>query len=61
MDSAAGALSSALRTIRGPRLSNYDLSVFRNFAIRERVRLEHRAEFCNTTNTPHFANPVPRR
>jgi hypothetical protein len=44
-------------TIRGPRLSNYDLSVFRLFPIGERFRLEYRAEFYNLTNTPHFANP----
>ncbi len=44
-------------TIRGPHLSNYDFSLFRTFAIRERLRLEFRGEFYNLTNTPHFANP----
>ena len=44
-------------TIRGPRLSNYDLSIFRVFPFTERFRLEYRAEFYNLTNTPHFANP----
>jgi hypothetical protein len=44
-------------TIRGPRLSNYDLSIFRIFPIAERFRLEYRAEFYNLTNTPHFSNP----
>jgi hypothetical protein len=44
-------------TIRGPRLTNYDLSIFRIFSITERVKLEYRAEFYNLTNTPHFANP----
>jgi len=44
-------------TIRGPRLSNYDLSVFRVFGISERIRLEYRGEFYNLTNTPHFSNP----
>jgi hypothetical protein len=44
-------------TIRGPRLTNYDLSVFRLFTISERIRLEYRSEFYNLTNTPHFANP----
>jgi len=44
-------------TIRGPRLSNYDVSIFRLFPISERFRLEYRAEFYNLTNTPHFSNP----
>lgn len=44
-------------TIRGPRLSNYDFSVFRNFALTERFKLEYRAEFYNLSNTPHFSNP----
>ena len=44
-------------TIRGPRLTNYDLSVFRIFPMTERLKLEYRAEFYNLTNTPHFANP----
>ena len=43
--------------VRGPRLSNYDLSVFRSFPFTERIRLELRGEFYNLTNTPHFANP----
>jgi len=44
-------------TIRGPRLRNYDLSIFRIFRMTERLRLEYRAEFYNLTNTPHFSNP----
>jgi outer membrane receptor protein involved in Fe transport len=49
--------SAGRNTIRGPKLRNYDLSIFRTFAITERVRLEYRAEFYNLTNTPNFANP----
>jgi hypothetical protein len=44
-------------TLRGPHLSNYDFSLFRNFAMGERFKLEYRAEFYNLTNTPHFSNP----
>ncbi|HWB82720.1 MAG TPA: carboxypeptidase regulatory-like domain-containing protein [Bryobacteraceae bacterium] len=44
-------------TIRGPGLSNEDFSIFRRFQIKERFRLEYRAEFYNLTNTPHFGNP----
>ena len=43
--------------IRGPRLTNYDFSVFRTFPVTERFKLEYRAEFYNLTNTPHFSNP----
>jgi hypothetical protein len=49
--------SAGRNILRGPRLSNYDFSLFRNFAIGERFKLEYRAEFYNLTNTPHFANP----
>jgi hypothetical protein len=45
-------------TIRGPGLINYDFSVFRNFRVRERMRIEFRSEFYNLTNTPHFNSPV---
>ncbi|MGI8988594.1 MAG: carboxypeptidase regulatory-like domain-containing protein [Bryobacteraceae bacterium] len=41
----------------GPNLVNLDFSLFRKFAIRERVALELRAETLNLTNTPHFNNP----
>jgi hypothetical protein len=44
-------------TIRGPRLSNEDFSIFRKFAIGERFTLEYRVEFYNLTNSPHFNNP----
>ncbi len=44
-------------TIRGPGLANYDFSIFRNFSLTERFKLEYRSEFYNLTNTPHFANP----
>ncbi|MGH9632433.1 MAG: carboxypeptidase regulatory-like domain-containing protein [Bryobacteraceae bacterium] len=45
-------------SIRGPGFMNYDLSLFRNFAIMERARLEFRAEAYNLTNTPRWGNPV---
>ena len=41
----------------GPGLANLDLSVFRKFAITERVKGEFRCETTNFTNTPAFANP----
>ena len=55
---AANQFGNAGRnTIRGPSLKNYDFSLFRTFAIRERFKLEFRGEFYNLTNTPHFSNP----
>ena len=34
------------------------MSVFRNFSITERLKLQIRAEALNISNTPHFGNPV---
>ena len=37
---------------------NWDFIVVRNFALRENLRLQFRAEFFNFTNTPAFGAPV---
>ncbi len=44
-------------TLRGPGVFNVNASLFRNFAIKERVHLQFRAETFNLTNTPQFGNP----
>jgi hypothetical protein len=44
-------------TLYGPGIVNLDSSLFRSFAIRERMNLQFRVEGLNATNTPHFANP----
>jgi hypothetical protein len=49
--------SSSVNLLRGPGLVNLDFGVFREFAIKERWRLQFRMEAFNFTNTPHFANP----
>lgn len=41
----------------GPGLYNVNFSLFKNFAIRERVNLQFRSEFFNLFNTPAFSNP----
>lgn len=54
-----GRFGNAGRNIvRGPRLVNYDFSLFKLFPVGEKGRLELRAEAYNLTNTPQFANPV---
>jgi hypothetical protein len=47
--------------LRGPAQHNLDLSVARNFSIRERVKIQFRSEFFNFTNTPDFGLPVSDR
>ena len=42
---------------QGPGYANSDLSVNKTFAIKERVKIQFRAEALNATNTPEFANP----
>jgi hypothetical protein len=43
--------------LRGPGLFNLDTSLFRDFNITERLKLQFRAEAFSVTNTPHYANP----
>lgn len=43
--------------MRGPGVTNLDTSLFRDFQVTERFRVQIRAEALNLTNTPHFANP----
>lgn len=53
---ARGTLGNAARTIiRGPGTENWDLSVFKNFPIREPMRLQFRAEFYNAFNHTQFS------
>jgi hypothetical protein len=43
--------------LRGPGFFNLDASLFRDFRLTERFKLQLRAEEFSLTNTPHFANP----
>ena len=43
--------------MRGPGLRNLDFSLFKNFALVERMSLQFRAEAFNMTNTPGFSDP----
>jgi hypothetical protein len=51
------ALGGAPQQVRGPGFSNLDLSVLKNFALSEVVRLQFRAEAFNAMNTPQFGQP----
>jgi len=42
------------------RSSNVDLALVRTFPVRERLRLQLRAEALNLSNTPHFNTRLPR-
>jgi hypothetical protein len=48
------ALPSRFSGIRGPGISNIDLSIFKTFRLTERVRLQFRAEGQNAVNHPIF-------
>jgi len=52
-----GNVGRTLADVRGPRLSNLDMSIFKTFALSERFRLQFRAEWFNTTNTAVFGLP----
>jgi hypothetical protein len=43
--------------LREDRFKNLDLSLFKQFVFRERMRLQFRAEAFNLTNTPSFSAP----
>ncbi len=49
--------SSGRNILRGPGVINGNLAIYRTFPIKERFKLQFRAESFNFTNTPHFNNP----
>jgi hypothetical protein len=54
---AVGTLGNAGRTLlRGPGVENWDLSLFKNFPIREPFRLQFRAEAYNAFNHTQFSS-----
>ena len=55
---AAGVIGNAgYNTLRGPGDTNLDMSLFRDFKIKERFAIQFRAEALNLSNTPHFSTP----
>ncbi len=52
-----GNAPSRLPDVRVDGIRNFDLSLFKDFAIRERMKLQFRSEFLNAFNTPRFGGP----
>ncbi len=52
-----GNVSRTLPDVNSDGMFNMDLSVFRTFTVRERYRIQFRAEAFNFTNTPTFDTP----
>jgi len=44
-------------SLHGPTFKQWDLAVYKNTAITERLKMQLRAEFFNVLNHPNFANP----
>jgi len=49
--------TSGFNQLRGPGNNNVDMSIFRSFAITEKLKVQFRGEALNLSNTPHFNNP----
>ena len=50
-------LPNQISTLRPPTITNLDLGVHKEFAVRESIRLQFRAEALNFTNTVLFPGP----
>jgi len=56
---SAGTFGNLSRNaFRGPDMFVYNAALFRNFAVRENIKLEFRGEVYNLTNTTNPMNPV---
>jgi hypothetical protein len=49
---------SGRNILRGPRLFEWDLGLYKDFNFAERRRLQFRSEFFNFTNSPNFGLPA---
>jgi hypothetical protein len=52
-----GNMGPRVSDIRNDGIFNWDLSVFKNFRVVERVNMQFRAEALNAFNTPRFGSP----
>lgn len=53
----SGSLSRTYTGVRADKAKNLDFSLFKNFSLTERLKLQFRAEAFNLTNTPVFGAP----
>ncbi len=52
-----GNAPARLPDIRVDGIRNFDLSLFKDFVLRERLKLQFRSEFLSAFNTPRFGGP----
>jgi hypothetical protein len=52
-----GNVSPRTADLRNDMVRNFDLSFFKDFAPREKLRIQFRAELLNAFNTPRFGSP----
>jgi len=52
-----GNTPRTLGNLRGPTQANWDISIFKNIALKERAKAQFRAEALNAFNTPYFYSP----
>ena len=52
-----GNVSRTLSNVRGPGFVNFDISLIKNFVVRERIRAQFRAEAFNAFNNTRFGMP----
>ncbi|MBM3760957.1 MAG: hypothetical protein FJW36_12000 [Acidobacteria bacterium] len=52
-----GSVSPRISGLRNDGTFNWDISGFKNFLLTERLKLQFRAEFLNSFNTPRFGSP----
>ena len=43
--------------LHGPGINNWDLSLMRNFVLKERISMQFRGEWYNAMNHPQYSNP----
>jgi hypothetical protein len=52
-----GNVGRTLPDVRGPGINNFDMSLFKSFTIRERLKAQFRGEFFNAFNRTEFGLP----